>query len=153
MEEQLKAAKLKALSLLNHMDRTESQLRQKLKEKGYSEEIISRALEYVKSFGYINDASYAERYILNRQGTKSRREIFMALIQKGVSREDIDHAMENCYETDCELDAIRRLCEKKHFSPETSSDVEKKKMFDYLLRKGFRMEEVRQVIQVSSWNA
>lgn len=146
MEDALKQAKLKALSLLNYMDRTEEGLRQKLKEKSYSEEVIEQTLDYVKSFGYINDISYAERYILNKQNSKSRQEIYMSLSQKGVCREDIESAMENCYETESEIDVIRRLCEKKHFSAEGSSDAEKQKMYAYLVRKGFRSEEVRKIL-------
>ena len=148
MEDALKQAKLKALSLLNYMDRTEEGLRQKLKEKSYSEEVIEQTLDYVKSFGYINDISYAERYILNKQNSKSRREIYMALSQKGVSREDIECAMESCYESESERDVIRRLCDKKHFSPESSSDIEKQKMYGYLMRKGFHSEEVRKILNV-----
>ena len=94
MDDMIKEAKLKALSLLNYMDRTESQLRQKLKEKSFSDEAIEQAIDYVKSFGYINDAGYAERYILNKQGSKSRREIYASLSQKGINREDIETAME-----------------------------------------------------------
>lgn len=148
MEDALKQAKLKALSLLNYMDRTEVGLRQKLKEKSYSEEVIEQTLDYVKSFGYINDISYAERYILNKQNSKSRQEIYMALAQKGISKEDIEQAMEQSYEAEVEIEAIRRLCEKKHFSAEDSSDAEKQKMYGYLVRKGFRSEEVRKVLNV-----
>ena len=148
MEDALKQAKRKALSLLEHMDRTEAGLRQKLREKSYSEEVIDQALDYVKSFGYINDTSYAERYILNKQTAKSRREIYMSLSQKGVSREDIECAMESCYEAESETEAIRRLCEKKHFSAEDSSDAEKQKMYGYLVRKGFRSEDVRRILKV-----
>lgn len=148
MDDMIKEAKLKALSLLNFMDRTESQLRQKLKEKSFSDEAINQAVDYVKSFGYINDAGYAERYILNKQGSKSKREIYAALGQKGVSREDIEAAMESCYEPGDEVTAIRRLCEKKHFVAEEATDVEKKRMYNYLLRKGFRNEDVSKVLKV-----
>lgn len=142
MDDMIKEAKLKALSLLNYMDRTESQLRQKLKEKSFSDEAIEEAIRYVKSFGYINDAGYAQRYILNKQGSKSRREIYASLSQKGVGREDIELAMEHCYEAEDELTAICRLCEKKHFVTEEATDVEQKRMYNYLLRKGFRHEDV-----------
>jgi SOS response regulatory protein OraA/RecX len=103
MDDMIKQAKQKALSLLNYMDRTESQLRQKLQEKSFDEQAIDAAVEYVKSFDYINDVSYAERYILNRQGTKSKREIYAALCQKGICREDIERAMESCYEAEDEF--------------------------------------------------
>ena len=148
MDDMIKQAKQKALSLLNYMDRTESQLRQKLKEKSFDDQAIDVAIEYVKSFGYINDASYAERYILNRQGSKSKREIYAALCQKGICREDIERAMESCYEAEDEFAAICRLCEKKHFVAEEATDVERKRMYNYLLRKGFHGEDVRKVLNV-----
>ena len=148
MNDRIKEAKLKALSLLNYMDRTESQLRQKLKEKSFDEKAIDEAVEYVKFFGYINDVSYAERYILSRQMSKSKREIYAALCQKGISREDIEHAMESCYEAEGEREAIFRLCEKKHFVPEDATDIEKKRMYQYLLRKGFRGEDVSKALKV-----
>ena len=148
MDDMIKQAKQKALSLLNYMDRTESQLRQKLKEKSFDEKAIDEAVEYVKSFGYINDVGYAERYILNRQGYKSRREIYAALCQKGIRREDIELAMENCYDSEDELTAIHRLCEKRHFVAEDATDTEKKRMYNYLLRKGFRNGDVLKVLKV-----
>lgn len=148
MDDMIKEAKLKALSLLNYMDRTESQLRQKLKEKAFSDEAIEQAVDYVKSFGYINDAGYAQRYILNKQGSKSKREIYASLSQKGLRREDIELAMENCYEAEDELIAIRRLCEKKHFVADEATDEEKKRMYNYLLRKGFRNEDVCRALNV-----
>ncbi len=153
MEERLKAAKLKALSLLTDMDRTEVQLRQKLKQKAYEDDVIEQALDYVKSFGYINDANYAQRFIENRKKTKSRQEIAAMLSQKGVSRELIAEALEKYYDSEDALEAIRYLAEKKHYSVEHCSEKEKKKIFDYLLRKGFYYDEIRQVIQVSLWNA
>ena len=153
MDDMIKQAKQKALSLLNYMDRTESQLRLKLKQNLYPEDVIEKAIQYVKSFGYVEDQGYAERFIHNRQQSKSKREIYAALSQKGVSREQIELAMETCYEEADELDAIRRIAEKKRFSAEESTDAEKKKLYDYLLRKGFRSEDIRQVIQVSSWDA
>ena len=148
MDDMIKEAKLKALSLLNYMDRTESQLRQKLREKSFDDNAIDKAVDYVKSFGYINDAGYAERYILSKQGSKSKREIYASLTQKGIHREDIEIAMENCYKAEDELAAIQRLCEKKHFVAEEATDAEKNRMYNYLLRKGFKVDDVCKIIKV-----
>ena len=149
----LKRAKLRALHLLNAMDRTEEQLRIKLRQNLYPEDVIEKAIQYVKAFGYVEDQGYAQRFIRNRQNAKSKKELYIALMQKGVAREEIEAAMEACYEEADETEAIRRILEKKRFSPEESTDVEKKKIFDYLLRKGFRSDDIRQVIQVYSWDA
>lgn len=152
MEDVLKQAKLKALSLLTDMDRTEEQLRQKLKQKAYEDDVVEQAIDYVKSFGYINDAKYAQRFVENRKKTKSRQEISALLSQKGIKRELISEALDTCYTSEDAVAAIRHLAEKKHYSSEASSDKEKKKIYDYLLRKGFYHEDIRQVIQVSFWN-
>ena len=147
MEDVLKQAKLKALSLLTDMDRTEEQLRQKLKQRSYEDDVIDGAIDYVKSFGYIDDAKYAKRFVENRKRTKSRQEMIALLSQKGVKREDIAEALEECYTSEDAVEAIRHLAEKKHYSPEESTDKEKKKIYDYLVRKGFRHEDIRQVIR------
>lgn len=149
----LKRAKLRALHLLNDMDRTESQLRTKLKQGGYTEDIIEQAMAYVKSFGYVEDTGYARRYILSRQGSKSKKEIYASLCQKGISKEQIEMAMEECYEEDEELEAVRSLVRKKRFDPATATDLERQKIYGYPARKGFSYDVIRHVIQVSEWNA
>lgn len=149
----VKRAKLRAMHLLEVMDRTEEQLRTRLKRDSYPDDIIEIAMQYVKSFGYINDENYAKRYVENKKTSKSKIEIKMALLQKGVPQEGVQNAIEECYEMEDESAAIQRILEKKRFSKETATDLEKQKMYGYLLRKGFHYEVVRQVIQVSSQNA
>ena len=153
MEDMLKQAKLKALRLLSDMDRTEEQLRMKLKQKGYSEDVVEQAVQYVKSFGYINDAEYAKRFVQSRQAVKSRYEIYMELCQRGVDREFVEQAMEVCYESYSEEETIRNLMAKKHVSLEDCSEAEKMKIYGYFRRKGFKNEDIRQVLQVSERNA
>lgn len=153
MEDVLKQAKLKALSLLTDMDRTEAQLRQKLKQKAFVEDVVEQAIEYVKSFGYVDDAKYAQHFVESKKKTKSKQEITAMLKEKGVSRELITLALEECYSSEDAIEAIRHLAEKKNYSFEESTATEKKKIYGYLLRKGFYHEEIRQVIQVSFWNA
>ena len=148
-----KRAKLRAMHILERADRTEAELYAKLKQDLYPEEVIACAMQYVKSFGYVGDSSYAQRFVESKRRTKSKLELTMLLQQKGIASEYISEALENAYEESDEKDTIRKLVEKKHFCVEEATLEEKKKMFDYLLRKGFRYEDIRQVIQVSSWNA
>ena len=148
MDDMIKQAKLKALSLLTYMDRTELQLRKKLKDNNFSDEVIEQAIAYVKSFGYINDAGYAERYVMNKQSAKSRQELYVALSQKGISKENIEHALETCYESENELLTIYCLLEKKHFIAEEATEADKRRMYNYLLRKGFHREDVSKALNV-----
>ena len=153
MDDMQKQAKKKALRLLEQMDRTEEELRLKLRQKGFTEQATKEAIDYVKSFRYIDDVSYAERFVQSRQQQKSRKEIYMALCQKGVEREIIEHAMELCYTEYREIDTIQNIMDKKRVVVSECSVMEKQKFYNYLVRRGFKSEDIRQVIQVSSWNA
>lgn len=149
----LKRAKKRAMHLLEDMDRTESGLREKLRQGLYPAEIIEKAIDYVRSFGYLNDARYAENFILSRRNSKSRKEIHALLLGKGISDEEISIAFENCYENQEEQEAVRRILEKKRVNPKTADDREMQKIYGYLARKGFRYETIRQVTQNYNENA
>ena len=51
----LKRAKLRCMNLLKSRDYTEYQLRMKLRQGVYPEDIIDAAVAYVASYGYVND--------------------------------------------------------------------------------------------------
>lgn len=149
----LKRAKLRAMHLLNDMARTESQLRDKLKQGGYPDEITEAAISYVKSFGYINDEAYIRNFIDSRREKKSRREIYALLRQKGVDMERAEEILEEMYEEHSEKAAILELLRKKNWDFACTDPKKKQKIYGYLVRKGFRYEDIRQVIQVCDWNA
>lgn len=149
----LKRAKLRAMHLLNDMGRTESQLRTKLLQNDYPSDIVEEAIAYVKSFGYINDAEYARNFIENRKEKKSKKEICAALCQKGLQKDLIETALEESYTNDDSIAAIEAIVRKKKFDSKSTDYREMQKMMGYLVRKGFRYDDIRQVIQVSEWNA
>ncbi len=138
-----KRAKLRALHLLNEMGRTESQLRMKLKQGGYPDDIIDQTLDYVKSFGYVNDLEYARNFVDSRKDRKSRREIYMLLCRKGLPEREIEQALEECYGQDAPVEAMKKLMKKRHYDPDTATYEEKKKFMAYLMRKGFSYDDVR----------
>ena len=142
----VKRAKLRAMHLLNAMGRTESQLREKLKQGGYPEDIIDGAVAYVKSFGYVNDVNYARSFIDCRKEKKSKKEIEMLLKNKGVSEQDIEAAMEECYEKEDSLSAIEKLMKKRHYSPDEATYEEKQKFMSYLIRKGFSYDDIHHAL-------
>lgn len=143
----LKRAKLRAMHLLADMARTESGLREKLRQGMYPEDIIEEALFYVRSFGYLNDRKYAESFIESRKDRKSKKEIYAMLCNKGVPAEQIEEAFASCYPEEGELDAIRRIIEKKHVDVAHASREEIQKLCGYLARKGFRYEDISRVIR------
>ena len=147
--DELTKAKKRALILLTDMDRTEKELRDRLKKAGYSEDTIARTMEYVRSFGYIDDRKYAEKFIDFAKGKKSRVRIAYDLQQKGVPRDVIDEAFESAEEWD-EKNLIRTLAEKKLRSMDTSDPASYTKVASYLARKGFTSPE-RDSRDLISW--
>ncbi len=149
----LKRAKLRAMHLLNDMDRTESQLRTKLLNGDYPADIVDEAIAYVKSFGYINDESYIRRFIESKKNSKSKKEIYALLMKKGVDMEQVQEILSEYYGAEDSLNAIRDLLRKKRYDPKSATDQEMRKIYGYLARKGFGYEDIRQVIQINEWNA
>ena len=148
-----KRAKLRAMHLLEDMDRSESALREKLRQGLYPPEAVEAAISYVKSFGYLDDARYAENFVQSRKASKSRREILYQLCQKGVSREIAQQVVEECFDGQDETEAILKIIEKKRVDLRTATPEQMQKLYGHLAQKGFRYEDIRQVIQNYDENA
>ncbi|MBP3879038.1 MAG: regulatory protein RecX [Lachnospiraceae bacterium] len=144
--EELVRAKRRALYLLADMDRTEKELYDKLKKTGYSEETVSAAMEYVKSFGYIDDARYARVYIESYRNKKSRMKMTYDMAAKGVDREVIEDAFLEYPEYD-ETELIRHLAEKKLRGASPAQPEVYQKTAAYLARRGFASGDIVKVLK------
>jgi Uncharacterized protein conserved in bacteria len=148
----LKRAKKRSLHLLNTRSYTQKQLSDKLKMNGYSDKIILQAIDYVESFGYINDKAYVEQYIATQKGRRSMREIREKLRQKGIERQRLEDFFEAMEDEQDDTDAIKSILQKKKYAPCEASVEEKRRIYAYLARKGFRYEDINKVLQVSDGN-
>lgn len=146
-EEQQRQAKLKALRLLERMDRTEAQLREKLLQAEFAPEMVDQAIAYVKSFGYIDDVRYVRNYIECRCQSKSRRQLEQELqFRKGVSPELIRQVYEELDPVDpCKL--IRKHLEKKHYRNSEVDVRQRQRVMASLARKGFCMSDIISVMK------
>lgn len=139
--DELTRAKHRALYILERCDRTEQELRTKL-SRNYEPEIVEEAICYVKQYDYINDKRYAVNYLKSRCQIKSRRQVEQELLyKKGISRDILEEASQETEAQDESL-LIRRWMEKKHFSPETATQEEQRKLYQFLMRRGFQSEDI-----------
>ena len=136
-----KRAKKRALYLLEQMDRTEQQLREKLMASEYPSRCVEEAIEYVKKFHYLDDERYAETFTRYKKDKMSRQQIKQKLMMKGVSRDIISNAIEEEYDVD-ESVHIRTILEKKRFSSEFADEGEFRRVYNYLMRRGFRSSDI-----------
>lgn len=135
-------ARRRVMHLLEQMDRTEAQLREKLAQNEYPQAAVEDAVAYVKGFHYIDDFRYACNYIRYRCESRSSRQLAMELARKGVSRELVQQALEAEYEGQDEAEKILRWMEKKHYDPKEAQPRERQRMYQFLMRRGFRSEDI-----------
>ena len=139
--EVIREAEKKALRLLNVSDRTEFQLREKLREGGFPPEAVGAAVEYVRSYHYIDDRRYAEVYIRSKKAEKSLFELRMELRKRGVSDVLAEEAL-----SEAELDerkVIQTLFEKKYAKKDLTDPKIYERAFRYFGSRGFAYEDIR----------
>lgn len=141
---QRKSARECALTMLERYDRTEMEMRKKLKEREYTPEEIEETISFLKEYRYVNDAEYADRYIRVCSLKKSIRQIRCDLERKGVAKELIAERLgENQVD---EEEQVRRLLIKKGYRPGERMDPDQyRKLMGSLCRKGFSFEVIRRV--------
>lgn len=145
-----KRVKKRAMFLLEKMDRSKQQLKDKLKTNDYPQELIEEAVIYVEKFGYLDDKRFAENYIEFRQNNKSRTRLKMELIQKGIDKSIIEEAMDMSYESN-EVDMIKQILTKKRFYEEEMDSDKKRKLYQSLLRKGFKNSDIMHAMKCDDY--
>ena len=147
MQEAFKEARLKAMRLLTARDYTEQGLKDKLLRGGFPEEAVTDAIEYVKSFGYIDDLRYARNYMRCSNGVRSRREAERKLLARGVSAELVREAMDEEYPAgEGEDELIRELIRKRCKSIEEPDYKARQKLLAYMFNKGFSPDRVNRIL-------
>ena len=137
-------ARKHVLALLEKMDRTEADLRSRLRRSGYEPDVVEDAINYAKKFGYIDDDRYANHYIQAKSGIKSRRQIEAELKQKGIH-----HLPENAFQdSEAEKEAVRRLINRKTYDVDSLNTEQKQKIAASLYRKGFPSELIRKELHM-----
>lgn len=142
----IKRARRRTMHLLEKMDRTENQLRTKLRQGYYPEDVIEDAIDYVKGYHYVDDLRYAQNYVRCHKDRKSRRMLQMELLQKGVAEGWIRQALEEEYGWENEQEQILKWIQKKNYSSQTADIKEKQRVYRFLMRKGFHSNDILHVL-------
>ena len=138
---------LRALGRRNH---TFNELSAKAKQKGYEEADIKPALRRLVDRGLIDEYGFALSFYREKlnHGGWGPEKIRAALLKKGVAGELIDQAQEQIVQDVDWLALMRRQVAKKRsrFLKEPDISRRRKKMFDYLVRKGYNRENIWQFL-------
>lgn len=142
-------AKKRVMNLLQRRDYTAAGLREKLREGSYPEACIEEAIAYAASYGYVDDARYAEDFIRCQLERKSRTRMEQDLLRKGISKALIGEVFEKLAAEGTAQDEesmIKTLLEKKNYDHRAATDKEKQRMYAFLYRRGFHAEAINRAL-------
>lgn len=137
-----------AMYLLSKKDRTKKEIMDKLKDKGFDNEIIYTVLNKLTEYNYINDEMYCKKYI-NDKTTLSKygiNKIKTKLYAKGVDKEIISKEIIKI-DNNLELENALVLAQKKLCSIKESNKYKiRAKLSNHLITKGFSYDTVKEVL-------
>ena len=139
-----KRARERAVNILKNSDKTELELRRKLRDGFYPEEAIDSAIKMLKDYRYVDDENYAIRYVETQGSKKSKRQLSFDLERKGIDRDTITRLLED--NPVDEESQIRDFLRKKHYEPGKTEQKERAKLAAALGRKGFSFESIKRAM-------
>ena len=139
-----------AYALLRQRPRSEFEIRERLKLKGYGAEIVDAVVEGLRRAGEIDDARFAKLWIDSRMQANPAGDVVLRheLKSKGVTEAVIESALAKKsgeydeYAIALEM-ARERFARLKKIEPRKAL----KRIYDFMLRRGFKYETVRRVVE------
>lgn len=143
------AGKKIALNFLSYRQRSEKEVRDKLKIKKISDDNIDNVINTLKELKYINDEQFAKLFLESKliRKPQGKRLIQMKLAMKGINKEIIESVLNDLYDEDTELEKCKELLSKYIRKVKSTNEAEvKRKCYQYLLSRGFENELVKTTI-------
>lgn len=147
-KDRFQKAKEYAFLLLKFRLRSEKEIAERLKEKKFEEEIIKETVGFLRDKGFIDDSVFTKAWIESRiKKPIGLRKIREELKLKGIDKEEINKSIaiikDNYSETEVVKEvALKRLSRLKG----TEANVARRRLYAYLLRRGFSTDIVLDVI-------
>lgn len=144
-------ARQKALRFLASKPRTEHEIRERLEQEGIAPNVQDDVLLWLRERGFVNDEAYAKAYVESRMqaGTLGSRRVANELRQKGIDRGVIEEALREDKRSRIDDSAVTSLAQRKwdQLHRETDARKRSKKVFDFLVRRGFSFDEAREAVR------
>ena len=150
------AAREAALKLLERTRRTRSDLSRRLRDRGFTAEVIQAVLERLGAVGLVDDVEYARAFLAGRWGRRAAgwRKLEQDLFRRGITPEDAAAAralLEREAGAADEAQMARRTLEQvaRRYAG-LESRVRRQRLYALLVRRGFARETVDEVLREES---
>jgi regulatory protein len=138
-----------ALRLLSHRARSESEMRMRLKMRGFEPAAVDDEVERLRSAGLLNDAAFAQAWVEDRKrlAPRGRRMLRYELLGRGIDPRSVDQATDGI---DDETTALALARERARGSALETWDAFVTRVGGFLRRRGFDWEVVNRTTR-SVW--
>ena len=150
MENKNQALKF-AMKLLDIRKRSVFEIRKRLKQKEFEEEIINEIIKELFEYGYLNDEEFAEAYINDRINFNPRGNFLVKkeLREKGVAEDIVNEKIKELFPAEKEKELAKKAAKKKRET--LNKNLEKNKIYQkigsYLQGKGYSAYIIREILE------
>jgi regulatory protein len=132
----------KAMKHLSASMKTQKEITDFLKRKGYVESVVDYVIEKLQSYGFVDDAEYARQYVQNAEKNKGKKLVSLELQRKGVAADQAEKAVGGMQgESEAAWRVLSKYMRGKEISRETLY-----KALRYLIGKGFDYDTAKEVL-------
>lgn len=136
-----------SLQTLGRGMKSTKELKDKLKQKKFDENVIEKVLQKMQDYGYLNDVAFAREYFNYHKTHIGKKKIEFELAQKGIDSKII-HSI--CDEIDDQFAIAKKVAE-KYLKNKILDFKTKTKLYSHLLSKGFEYQTINSVLNDYSW--
>jgi len=152
-EELWTVTKLYVLRLLARTMRTEFEIRNKLKKRNITEEMISRMITWLYEHKFLNDEHYSQTFVTSKLHRKhtSKKLLQQQLRTKGIPSQIINTSLK-AITGEIEIGNAMLIAEKKVNQLSNSHrvatlEMRRRRVGEFLVRKGFSYDIVKKVLR------
>ncbi len=132
----------KAMTHLSSTMKTEKQMRDFLKKKGYVDGVCDYVLEKLREYRFVDDAQYCAQYAETAGRNMGARRIALELKQRGADEAAIEGALSGLTgQSEAAKAAAQKYMKNREFTRENLS-----KTFRYLMGRGFDYETAKEAL-------
>ncbi len=154
LEENLELCKQKAFDLISRRPRSKNEIEQKLKtflfkrvkKKELKNKIIKEVFKTLKKYDYLDDKKFA-KWIVEQRKAQLKGPLYIKrdLLFKGIDKEIIKEVLEQVSFKEEIEKAFEKILKKTR--KEKDLYKKKRKIYAYLARQGFYIEDINEVLQ------
>jgi regulatory protein len=137
-----------ALRILNYRFNSEHELRRKLAAKDFDEETIDATVARLREEKWLDDARFAEAFVRTRMRKRvGQLRIRRELIAAGIDDDVAAVALRSNRDDEGEREAALAIARKRAARLDLSTPEDRNKLTGYLLRQGYDMALIREVVR------